>query len=298
MARADKINNTIVFLDIDEVTALFDQTGDELAMQCIAQCIEELSQVVVHHQGIVVEDVGRELLCRFEDADLALIAGQAAQLKTTSLRFPINMELLIRVGVHCGEVIVEGDAIFGDTVNVAARMADIARGGQIIVSEAFVEQLSAARVAETRQIDLAHLKGKREKFAIYEVLWEPLDSVTRRATSLLSRDVDVQTQLRVKYRDRSAKLMGEGESISIGRGGECDLVIDSELASRTHALCEMRRGKLTILDQSTNGTYVTLAQGEEIYLRRESLVLQGKGTISLGKPAAENDSSQLIHYSC
>ena len=81
---------------------------------------------------VIVEEVGRELLCRFDDPNLALSAAQTAQIRTGALRYPSNLTLLVRVGIHFGEFIVDDGGVYGDTVNVASRMADIARGGQII----------------------------------------------------------------------------------------------------------------------------------------------------------------------
>ena len=53
-----------------------------------------------------------------------------------------------------------------------------------------------------------------------------------------------------------------------------------------------------ITDQSTNGTYITPDNGAEVYLRREELVLQGSGTIGLGKATGESDPGELIRYRC
>ncbi len=68
-------------------------------------------------------------------------------------------------------------------------------------------------------------------------------------------------------------------------------------AGRRHAYCELRRGKFVVVDQGTNGTYVAADGAEEVYLRREELVLRGKGHISLGKPVAESDAGDLIRFS-
>ena len=106
------------------------------------------------------------------------------------------------------------------------------------------------------------------------------------------------TSLLLKMGDVTCELENESDSISIGRDASCDIVVNTALASRKHAYCELRRGKFVIVDQGTNGTYVTNAASEEVYLRREELVLLGQGSISLGKPISESEDSELIHYEC
>lgn len=90
-------------------------------------------------------------------------------------------------------------------------------------------------------------------------------------------------------------LDSEHNLITIGREAECDFVVNTALSSRKHAVCELRRGKFVINDQ---GTYVKTGTGDEVYLRREPLILQGQGTISLGQPIAETDAKLLIHFVC
>ena len=84
----------------------------------------------------------------------------------------------------------------------------------------------------------------------------------------------------------------------IGRSEDCDFIVDTALASRVHAIVELRRGKFFITDQGTNGTYVSTNSGQEIYLRREEFILHGKGKISLGQPFVECDEADLIFFEC
>ena len=73
----------------------------------------------------------------------------------------------IRVGFHFGPAIMEGGDVFGDAVNVAARMAAQAKGGQIITTQSTLDLLSPARRAGSRFVDRAPLKGKKKKNEIY-----------------------------------------------------------------------------------------------------------------------------------
>ena len=83
----------------------------------------------------------------------------------------------------------------------------------------------------------------------------------------------------------------------LGRGKDCELVISGDLISRYHSKIEHRRGKFIITDQSTNGTFVRTAEGQDVFLRREEFTLFGSGYISLGKKVDVNDSN-VIHFRC
>ena len=93
-------------------------------------------------------------------------------------------------------------------------------------------------------------------------------------------------------------LVTEGRAnITIGRAEENDLVVKGNLISRLHARVETNRNKFMLIDQSTNGTFVLGKDGEEAFVRRDSMQLRGEGLIGLGK-APDSNSSQVIRYAC
>ena len=83
--------------------------------------------------------------------------------------------------------------------------------------------------------------------------------------------------------------------VIMGRAADNALVIKGKLISRFHAKLEMTRGKIVLVDQSTNGTFVTNLQGEETFLRRDSTEIDGEGTIGLGR-AEEPGGELAIHF--
>ncbi|HMD30125.1 MAG TPA: FHA domain-containing protein, partial [Steroidobacteraceae bacterium] len=85
--------------------------------------------------------------------------------------------------------------------------------------------------------------------------------------------------------------------ITIGRAEENDLVVKGNLISRLHARVEINRNKFILVDQSTNGTFVIGKDGEEAFVRRDSMQIRGEGLIGLGK-APDSNSSQVIRYTC
>ena len=94
------------------------------------------------------------------------------------------------------------------------------------------------------------------------------------------------------------RLVDEGRAnITIGRAEENDLVVKGNLISRLHARVEFNRNKFMLIDQSTNGTFVLGKDGEEAFVRRDSMQIRGEGLIGLGK-APDSNSSQVIRYTC
>ena len=88
----------------------------------------------------------------------------------------------------------------------------------------------------------------------------------------------------------------DNPSITLGRAEENDLIIKGNLISRVHARIEIKRNKILIIDQSTNGTFVMTSEGEEQFVRRDSMNLKGDGMFGLGG-AAEINSQNVIKYS-
>ena len=86
-------------------------------------------------------------------------------------------------------------------------------------------------------------------------------------------------------------------SITVGAMEDNDLVVKGSLISRLHARIEINRNKFVLIDQSTNGTFVLGKDGEEAFVRRDSMQIRGEGLIGLGK-APDSNSSQVIRYTC
>jgi len=87
-------------------------------------------------------------------------------------------------------------------------------------------------------------------------------------------------------------------AVTLGRDPQCDVVITDKMASRMHARIERRRDKFVIVDQSSNGTYVTVDGEREILLRREELILRGKGHISFGHAHQPGTGDAVLRFVC
>lgn len=114
-----------------------------------------------------------------------------------------------------------------------------------------------------------------------------------RLRSLFNRE----QRLYLTYHNNIKDIGSRTPSFVMGRAQDCELMINSDLASRHHAKIVYRKGKFVLIDQSTNGTFVKPQGGKEVYVQSEQTPLAGAGFISLGK-AITVDNEHLIYYSC
>jgi adenylate cyclase len=288
---------SILFADVCGSTRLYETLGDRAAQQAIGECIEFMRAIVERHHGIVIKTIGDEVMCRFDQAEHAVEAACDIQEtnETAGMRFA-GQRLALRAGLHHGPAILENGDVFGDAVNVAARMAGIAKAAQVITTGDTVDLLPAHLGEMAREVDRATVKGKSEELRICEVVWEQED-VTHMA-GFDSKPKTVAARLVVHYDGADHEIQSTSHPVfTLGRGADCDLRVAASLASRVHCRIEFRRGKFVLVDQSTNGTFVRTQEGEDVYLRREELMLWGAGVLSLGEEIT-TANEHLVHFLC
>ena len=293
------IELAILFADVVGSTRLYELMGDLRARDMVAICIDVMRSATEQRQGTVIKTMGDEVMSTFPSADDALNAAAQMQLQISShAQLKVDGQpVSIRIGCHFGPVMLENRDVFGATVHTANRMTSQAKAGQIITTAATVERLSPEWRASCRQIDVATLKGQGNEVALYEVLWQSEDVTSMvPAISMNSRPVRL-LRLRIRANDRDLVVDEQHSSITIGRAEDNDVVIKGNLISRLHARIEISRSKFVLIDQSTNGTFVQTADGEESFVRRDSLQIKGQGTIGLGR-LPEQDSPQTIRFVC
>lgn len=281
---------SVLFADISGSTKLYDTLGDTQAKKLVDECIGIMRDIVARYKGRVIKTIGDEVMCVLPDADSGHLAAADMQLRISSLEIVGNVRRAIRVGFHCGPVIEENGDVFGDTVNMAARMAGLAKGMQIITTRATVDKLSLPLRSSTRGIAALSVKGKGDDVDVCEVIWQATDDLTM-ATASIAAVKPVKLQLR--HGAKALTLEQANSGITIGRDAGCQVVLADRMASRVHARIERRRDKFFLIDQSTNGTFVNFAGEAEIVLRREEVMLRGQGRIAFGHSMAESAEETL-----
>ena len=176
-------------------------------------------------------------------------------------------------------MVLENRDIFGAAVHTANRMTSQAKAGQIMITSAMVERLAPEWQSAVRQIDVATLKGKTSEDELFEVLWQKEDATSMLPAIALgsaSRRSSACAACACAFREEIV-VDDSRTNIAIGRAEENDIVVKGNLISRLHARIEYNRNKFLLIDQSTNGTFVTTREGEEAFVRRDSMQLKGEG---------------------
>ncbi len=281
---ADPVTLTVLFADVAGSTKLYDALGDVQAKAMIDECIGVMRAVVDQYGGRVIKTIGDEVMCVLPHADSGCLAATDMQTKIDALPVVSNVKRAIRVGFHFGPVLEEHNDVFGDTVNLAARMAGLAKGRQIMTTLAAVQQMSPLLRASTRRIAALAVKGKGDDVEVCEVIWQASDELTMATPSIAASAR--HGALALQYAGTHLGLQEANGAVVIGRDAGCQLVVPDRMASRQHARIERRRDKFILVDQSTNGTFVEFEGEAEMVLRREEMMLRGKGRIALGHTAS------------
>ncbi len=286
---------TVLFADVSGSTKLYETEGDIAAAEAIARCVKQMRRTAESSGGRVVKTIGDEIMAVFPTPDAAAYAASSMQSAIEALPPVGTTRLGIRIGFHYGPVIQNDSDIFGDTVNLAARLVEQAARSQIIISRETSDLLGPVFRSFKRPLYAIHVKGKAEEVELCELIWRHADDMTM-FTAARTNAEPKPLELRLQYRDREVIRRRENDSITMGRAPDCDLVIATNRASRKHCTIERRQDRYVLADQSTNGTYVTTEGGGEILLRREELRLGQHGWIAFGQPRAETE--EVVEYFC
>src|SRR3954467_12934954 len=165
---------TVVFADLVGSTGIFERLGDETAGRFVTQLTGALSKTFEEHNGRVVKMLGDGIFTVFQteiDAVQSCIAIQQ-RLKDKPV-FPggTGHAVQMQMGVESGEVVeIDGDC-YGDAVNSAARLADLAGADQILPTSRVRDALPAALQGELRSLGPMYLRGKQEVTEVFRVEW-------------------------------------------------------------------------------------------------------------------------------
>lgn len=290
-----QIQCTILFVDIAGSTKLYEQLGDTHALQVVEQVLKLMAAITAKFKGRVVKTIGDELMCLFADATSGLQAASEMQTRLAQHESPDNLRLAVRIAFHHGQALEENGDVFGDTVNVAARLAALAQAGQVLTSWQTVDCLPQYLRLGVRQVDRLKLRGKEESLDVFEVIWDFNDDLTMVQGRPAPVEEKEQLHLALEHEGKTLQAGDRQPTIQIGRDPGSDIVIADRMASRRHARIELRRGKFVYIDISSNGSFIQFDDGEQVLVKREEITLLGSGIISFGRNTAQG-AEEVIHF--
>lgn len=289
---------TILFADVSGSTKLFETLGDEVALRIVGGVLGALAEVAARHGGRVVKTIGDEIMCTFPGPLHGLLAATDMHRRIKGDADFQRDRLAIRIGLHHGDALVEGTDVFGDAVNTAARMADksLARRDQIVATASTVAGITQAAGLRVRALGSTRVLGKVAPIEVVDVLWQDDLAHVTTVQRVMQADPSAGAKLILRFRSQVFEV-DEGAAFSIGRDPASSLVVETEWASRNHALIEWKRGYFMLADRSTNGTWLKIGDDDELLVHRDETHLRRGGTLSLGQ-AHQPESADLVYFQC
>ena len=291
MDQAQKIL-AILFADIAGSTKLYETVGDVEAHRRVAESLGYMATAVERHHGTVLRTVGDSTLASFTVCDDALLAASAMQ------EMHKQTPLAVRAGFHFGPVIPDKGDVYGNAVNIAARVSSFAKSDEITATEMAIAQLSDEYRQRANLLDKIHVKGIAEPLGVYRIIWETDTALHTRVAgpALNAMNVNEDVALILSYADHTHHLDRKKELLTVGRDAQCDISIHGDRVSRKHAQLDWSAGQIQISDTSTNGTYIHRDGEAPLFVRRETVVLKGQGRIGLGC-LPDDDLTHAVRYS-
>ena len=298
------VERTVLFADLRGSTSMYETLGNTDATAVVTQSVALLARIVSVHEGQVVKTLGDGLMAVFVAPSSAVAAADDMHESLERIGTPgqpgvstgIRMApLKLQVGLAQGEVIEMSGDLFGDAVNVAARLLDHAGDNETLATSNVVEGLDDWIRSRFRSLDRLQLRGRVEPVHVH--LFE---AVRRFGDTAVTAFGDIAPSMpepegiRLTWVDQSRIYAGTSLPVVLGRSPQATYIIDDNRVSRSHARIDWHGGTFQLVDLSYNGTYVRFDHDPEIIsLRRGACTLHGSGMIGLGAPPSEAASPSV-----
>jgi len=164
---------TLAFSDIVASTPYFARFGDAAGRQLQQLHLDLLQEGLAAHGGRIVDTAGDGAFLAFPDADVAIAAliRFETAISRENLARARDHQLQVRIGVHHGPVLADGDVVSGDAVNLCARVASAARPGEMRLTRDVFQQLAPAQRMKCRPLEPVDLKGLGRQVELLAFEW-------------------------------------------------------------------------------------------------------------------------------
>jgi adenylate cyclase len=307
------LQRTVLFADLRGSTSMFETLGNADATAVVTRSVALLARVVAAHGGQVVKTLGDGLMAVFETPAASVAAADdmhdsmarismaddaraesafdaietGDEMPTLPPRPPVPLKL--QVGLAHGEIVEMSGDVFGDAVNVAARLLDHAGDNETLATASVVEQLGEWEQSRFRSLDRMQLRGRVEPVHVHlqEAVRRFGDTAATAYGDMLLTTPEPEG-IRLVWLDLNRIYAGTSLPVVLGRSPQATYIIDDNRVSRSHARIDWHGGTFQLVDLSYNGTYVRFDNDPEIIsLRRGACTLHGSGVIGLGAPPTE-----------
>lgn len=166
-----RVVRSVLVLDVVESVRLMEEDEEDTIRRWRALVERVTSEVLPAHEGHLVKSLGDGLMADFPDVQRCIRAAFAIQRLSDRANASVTSarRMLLRLGVHVGELIADGLDVYGHDVNLAARLTTLAGPGEIVVSADVRDQLTPLLDADVEDLGECYVKHVREPIRAYRV---------------------------------------------------------------------------------------------------------------------------------
>ncbi len=296
------VDTTIAFADFVGSTSLYEVLGNTQAAEALTRGTKWIGKLCASRGGRVIKYLGDGVLMAFADNTTAVHAmAELQRLHSGQINvWPLRVRMQIKIGMARGPVVEQAGDCFGDAVNLAARLSDLAQGEQILVSLPVIAALED-QAMRCRNLGLMDIRGKAEPVEVHRVEWDS-DATSEFLTmpaslAMLSTTADRPlSAITLHFLDVQTTFAGADFPIFVGRENDSHFPVNDPRVSRMHVRIDRRGGNFILEDLSSYGTWVRFAGTDSVIaLRRQECTLAGHGEMALGA-SFEDFSAPCIRF--
>lgn len=295
-------NLVVMFADVSGSVSLYERLRDTEALHAVDRCLKRMTRSLEGYGGKVLQMAGDELLITFRSAEEACQAAIDMQQRVADLPPAGGGKLGIRIGMHIGKQAFPTDNLpASEVVRNAARICGTAQRDQILCSAQVLEALPPDNaISADRAPNPDGLREAGSELSLSQIYWPapPALNASDAAFSYTQSEIGgldaalPSERICVRYRGKAYLLDDKTPVLTMGRDKSNELIVEDPKASRLHARLELRSDGYHLIDSSTNGTFVTLRNQREVFLRREEIFFNISGRIAFG--TSKNDPNAEI----
>ncbi len=299
---------TMVFIDLTGSTAAYEALGNAPVADVISQVTHWIGRVCEAHEGRTVKFLGDGVLAQFPRSSQAVEACIFLQQSHSArvLKWPEPLRMRLKIGMASGPVVQRDGDVYGDPVNLAARLSDMAGANGIWADEGVIAALRQDRdvqskgdngshptmdTARYRSLGIIRIRGMSEARSVFQIEWNEdlsTDLMTVRGMLPDSQAIDPNDDaaIALAWLGTTRTFTPKELPVLIGRIPDSGFVVKDQRVSRSHARLEFINGAFVLTDLSSFGTWVRFSENmeAEVQLRRNQCVLHSTGEIALGVP--------------
>ncbi len=268
---------------------LYEKLDAAEATRVAERCRKRIERAVESSGGLVFQAGADETLAIFETSDAAVQSALEIQRRILDLPPVSGVKVAIRVGISLEYADRSGKTSDDDLARDAARLAGIAKSGQILSLDRICNTLPDT--LRIQVIAVSNPVGSVERGeSLVEIVSRGALTGTPDKRHQWVKAAAADGWLRLCYAGNIMIFDGRRPIVDMGRDGACDLTIRDPRASRHHAMIKRQGDLIVLVDQSTNGTYVTIDGTSEQYVKHGECTLLGRGIISFAASASAPDA--------